>query len=252
MKKTELIFNLISIPVDAIMLLLAGIAAFYIREHSVSIVGPIKFQLDFGQFIMLAYRVLPALLVIFGFLGLYNLKGTRKFISEFNRVLVGSSLGLLMVILIFFFNQNFSQNIFPSRFIILASWGFGILFVMLGRLGLKLVQTILFKRGIGLHKLVIIGGGHDVPAVEQIYKKKSHGYEITGEFAYADEVFQKLADLYNKNQVDEILHLAGKLIAQRKVTAGEELAKIEFCHDVNPKGRNVDLQRALGQYESWR
>src|SRR3989344_3507403 len=103
MKKTELIFNITSIPVDALSLLLAGIAAFYLREHTVSIVGPIKFQLDFQQFLSVTYMVIPALLLIFAILGLYNLKGTRRFINELTKVIIGVSLGLLLVILIFFF-----------------------------------------------------------------------------------------------------------------------------------------------------
>ena len=135
MKKTELIFNIISIPVDAIMLLLAGIVSFYFRSHFTRIVGPIIYQLNFGQFLGVIERIIPALIIIFAFLGLYNLRGTRKFLQEFSKIVIGESLGLLLVILLFFFNQS----IFPSRFIILATWGLGIVFVFVGRTILRSV-----------------------------------------------------------------------------------------------------------------
>src|SRR5580765_4183320 len=112
MKKAELIFNLISIPVDALTLLLAGIASFYLRENSISVIGPIIYQLDFRQFLGFVYEIIPALLLMFAALGLYNLRGTRKFTSELGRIIVGISMGLLLVILLFFFDQS----IFPSRF----------------------------------------------------------------------------------------------------------------------------------------
>lgn len=205
MKKTELIFNLISIPADAVSLLFAAVASFYLRKNSIKLIGPIKFQLNFQQFLLLSYKVIPALILIFAFLGLYNLKGTRKFINELNRVIVGISLGLLLVILLFFFNQNFSQDVFPSRFIILATWGLGIIFVMFGRLVLKSFQNILFRRNIGLHKLVIITGGAEAPLIEEVFRNKRHGYEISAELAYSENIFESLEKLYLEKKADEIL-----------------------------------------------
>src|SRR6185295_14767095 len=128
MKKAELIFNLISIPVDALSLLLAGVASFYLRQSSnfVDLIGPIKNSLTFHEFLLVAYQIIPILILIFAGVGLYNLRGTRRFAQETGKIIIGTSLGLLLVILFFFFNQN----IFQSRFIILATWGLGIIFVV--------------------------------------------------------------------------------------------------------------------------
>ncbi len=201
MKKTELIFNLVSIPVDALSLLAAGVISFYLRQRSTNIVGPIVYQLDFHQFILVVYKVVPALILIFAFLGLYNLKGTGKFISQFGKIIVGNSLGLLLVILMFFFNQS----IFPSRFIILATWGLGIILVLLGRVILKFIQVALFKKNIGLHKLVIITGGNEAPLIEEVFKRRQHGYQITAEVGYSEQVLEILEKLFLENKVDEIL-----------------------------------------------
>jgi exopolysaccharide biosynthesis polyprenyl glycosylphosphotransferase len=202
MKKTELLFNIISIPVDAIMLLCAGIVSFYFRGHFTQIVGPIIYQLSLSQFLEVIEKIIPALIIIFAFLGLYNLKGTRKFLQELSKIVIGESLGLLLVILLFFFNQS----IFPSRFIILATWGMGIIFVFLGRTVLRQIQQMLLTQSIGLHKLVIInGGGSEVPVIEQVYKNKRYGYEVCAELKYDENIFSNLENLYSQNKIDEIL-----------------------------------------------
>ncbi len=200
-KKTELLFNLISIPVDAVSLLCAGIASFYLRQKTTTIVGPIIYQLEINSFLSVVYKIILFLIVIFALLGLYNLKGTRKFISESGKIIVGISLGLLVVILLFFFNQN----IFPSRFIILATWGLGIIFVVCGRLMLKFVQIFLFSKNVGLHKLVVITGGAELPVIEKVYKNWRNGYELVAELPVNSDLFPNLEKLYSSGQIDEIL-----------------------------------------------
>lgn len=240
MKKAELIFNLVSIPVDALTLLFAGIASFYLRENSISVVGPIIYRLDFKQFLTVVYQIIPALLVIFGALGLYNLRGTRKFSSEFGRIIVGVSLGLLLVILLFFFDQS----IFPSRFIILATWGLGIIFVVLGRLVLREIQGVLFNRGVGLHKLVIItNSAGSLGVLENIFKRKSHGYKITGELSYSQDILQKLEQYYSENKIDEILQ------SNSNLADADNLKLVEFARNKGLKFSFVpnlfDVQRNI-------
>ena len=222
MKKAELIFNLISVPIDAFSLALAGITSFALRQRSINLVGPIIYQLNFQQFLAVVYQIIPALILIFALLGLYNLRGTRKFREEFGKVIVGVSLGLLLVILLFFFNQS----IFPSRFIILATWGLGIILVMLGRVILKIIQTTLFKQNIGLHKLVIISGGSgDAGVIEQVYKNKSHGYEVTGDFKFSSDLPEILETYYRENKIDEILQ------ANPSLDAADNLKLVQFARN---------------------
>lgn len=201
MKKTELIFNIISIPVDALMLFAAGVVSFYSRGEFTGLVGPVAYQLSLGQFLSVINKIILALIVIFSLLGLYNLRGTRKFLQEFSKIVIGESLGLLLVILLFFFNQS----IFPSRFIILATWATGIILVIFGRTVLRGIQKMFFNKNIGLHKLVIISGGAHLPVIEQVYKNKSYGYVVTGELEYDDNIFTGLERLFGENRIDEIL-----------------------------------------------
>lgn len=202
MKKTELIFNLISIPVDAAMLLIAAVVSFYLRQNTTSIVGPIVYHLQLGEFLNAAMNILPFLLLIFALLGLYNLRGTRAFTNELGKIIIAISLGLLVFILFFFFNQS----LFPSRFIVLATWGLGIVFMFIGRLILRAIQGQLFLKGIGLHKLVIVNGKNShTGIIEQVYKNKSYGYQIIKEIDFNETTLAELEVLYEKGKIDEIL-----------------------------------------------
>ena len=202
MKKTELYFNLISIPVDAIMLTLAALASYFLRLHTTEIVGPIQFQLNVSDFLAVAFYIIPILILVFAILGLYNLRGTREFGKEFGKIVVGVSLGLLLIILLFFFNKD----VFYSRFIVLAAWVLGIILVTFGRLLLKDAQEAMFSRNIGLHKLVIINGpGSEAAVVEEVYRNKNFGYEIVKEMIYTESSLAELEQLYEKRLVDEIL-----------------------------------------------
>ncbi|MDE2312358.1 MAG: exopolysaccharide biosynthesis polyprenyl glycosylphosphotransferase [Patescibacteria group bacterium] len=213
MKKAELAFNLLSVPMDAVMLLLAGITAFYLRLHSVSLVGPIKYDLQLREFLLTAIKVLPVLVLIFAVLGLYNLRGARNFAKEFSGVIIGNSIGLLVVLLLFFFNTDFNQSVFPSRFIILATWGFGIVFIMFGRMLLRLLQRWFFALGLGLHKLVIIEGEkNEAKAIREVYRHRKYGYRVAAEIRYSGSTLPRLEELFQRRQIDEILQANADLL----------------------------------------
>lgn len=214
MKKSELYFNLVSIPTDFAALVAAGIVSFYIREHTVLIVGPVLYDLEMGDFVQVLVRIIPVLLIIFAFSGLYNLRGTRRFIHEFNRIVVGISLGMLFAVVLFFFNQT----IFPSRFIILAAWVLSIVFVLIGRLILKSLQEFFFSRGYGLHQLVIINGqGLESEVIQQMLKNRSHGYNIVAELHNSDTLLDDLRDLYTSANFDEIMQANPHVSEQRNL-----------------------------------
>jgi exopolysaccharide biosynthesis polyprenyl glycosylphosphotransferase len=222
MKKPELVFNSVSVPVDALMLLAAGIISFYSRLNFQELVGPVIYNLQLPEFLSVSYRVIPVVLLIFATLGLYNLKGTRRFSSEVGRIMIGISVALFSVIILFFFNRE----LFPSRFIILASWGFSILLVVLGRIILRFIQEILFKRGYGLHNLVIISGNdQEAKIIEPFYNNTSLGYRLVAEVPYSDVTLAQLEHLYAENRIDEIMQTSSSL------NDAENLKIVEFARN---------------------
>lgn len=222
MKRSELLFNLISIPVDIIFLVVAGIVSFHVRLNAEQLVGPVQFNLTLPDYLAVMARIIPVLLIVFAALGLYNLKGTRKFISEFNRIVIGTSLGVLVVIVLFFFNQT----IFPSRFIILATWGLSTVFVLMGRLILKTLQEEFFNRGYGLHRLVIVNGaGIESEIIGEVLRNKKHGYNIVAEVHYSEQIISELENLYHQKGFDEIIQ------ANPSITDDGNLLLVEFARN---------------------
>lgn len=202
MKKSELIFNLIAIPLDILAISSASIIAYHIRFESDNIVGPILFQMSLTEQMLMLMKILPAIVLIFALLGLYTLRGTRKFWYEFNRTITGLTLGAFIIIVLYFFNQN----IYPSRFIILAVWLLSIVFVLCGRIVLKLIQRWLFTKGFGLHKLVLINGsGKEAEIIRNILGDKKFGYQIITQLNNSTDITEQLEQTFIDNPFDEIV-----------------------------------------------
>jgi FlaA1/EpsC-like NDP-sugar epimerase len=196
MNRSELIFNLLSIPMDLVALISASIVAFYLRLHSERFVGPVLYQLTLNDLLTVILKVAPILILVFALLSLYKLRGTRRFIHEFNRIIVGTSLSVLFAIVLFFFNQS----IFPSRFIILVAWFLGTLFILIGRLILKRVQEFFFTHNYGLHRLVVINGqGSEAEVIQRFLLNPSHGYKVVGELTNSDRVVSELEELVSRD-----------------------------------------------------
>lgn len=201
MKRSELFFNIVSIPVDIISLILAGLASFYIRINLGSYI-PIIFSLNINSFIRIFLGAIPGLLIIFTLAGLYNLRGTRRFANELVKIIGAISIALLIVIIIFFFNQA----VFPSRLIILVSWVLSIIFVALGRFILKQIQITILKRGTGLHRLAIINGPKsEWSLIETMKNNKNLGYKVVAELSDPQSLMQDLEQLYQRQHIEEIL-----------------------------------------------
>lgn len=235
MKRTELLFNLLSIPVDILMLAAAGIVSFYLRLHIESYVGPVLYNLQLADFLNVLFKVIPIMLLVFAVLGLYNLRGTRRFIHEFNRTVVGASLCMLFVVVLFFFDQS----IFPSRFIMLTAWVLSILFILLGRRILKFVQELMFRRGVGLHRLVVIdGSGSEAGALAKFLSDHTHGYKVVGEFHNDENVVANLEKAASEIGIDEIMQ------ANPRATSDQNLAVLEFA-----RGRGLQFSFVPNLFE---
>lgn len=222
MKRSELVFNLVSIPIDISALALAGLFSFYIRVHAVELVGPIIFDLHLSDFIIVLIKVIPVVLIIFSLAGLYNLKGTSRIIRDIYLVCVSISLAALLTIVVFFFNQS----LFPSRFIILAAWGFAIIFVCFARIALKLIQRWLFAKGYGLHRLVLINGqGIESDLIQNMLKNPAHGYKIVSELENNDNILNNLEKLIKDEKVDEIMQ------ANPKATDDQNFKLVSFARN---------------------
>ncbi|OGE79777.1 MAG: hypothetical protein A2660_00685 [Candidatus Doudnabacteria bacterium RIFCSPHIGHO2_01_FULL_45_18] len=224
MKRSELLFNLISIVVDLVMIIVAGVTAFYLR-FQLSEFRPVLYSLTIVDYVKVLVLIAPILLLLMALAGLYNLKGTRRISSELLKIVLAISSGLLLVVILFFFNQS----VFPSRLIILFTWVLTIALISLGRIILRFAQVQMLYRGIGLHRLVVIThAGNNKELVEEISKRPELGFRIVSNLASnlpQEELLKSLNHLRLHLGVDELL--VADAFFDQKISA----AILRFCRD---------------------
>ncbi|OGE79229.1 MAG: hypothetical protein A2751_04535 [Candidatus Doudnabacteria bacterium RIFCSPHIGHO2_01_FULL_46_14] len=205
MKKSELAFNVISVPVDFLMIFLAASLAYFFRYKVETL--PVLFDLSYLQYLQLILIAIPFLLLLFALNGLYAQKSTHGIWREFLKIAGSVSAGLMIVVVLFFFNKN----LFPSRLIILMSWIFIILFVSLGRSILLIVQREMLSRGTGRHRLVLVTGDETNPISREIEQNAVLGYEIVADIKYSDDIWSKVEEMHRRHRIDELLQADTKL-----------------------------------------
>jgi len=222
-KRSELIFNMVTVAVDLAMILIAGSLAYFLRYRVETI--PVLFALTFQQYFGLI--LLPAflLLIIFAVIGLYNQRSTRSFTVEIGRVATAVSAGLMLVVLLFFFDRS----LFPSRLIILMSWVLVIALVSLARGILLLVQRRMMADGFGRHRLVVVKGKNVPELVRDIKADSRLGYKVVFEAEFSGELLRRIEEMHKAERVDELLQ------ADTRLPADDVLRLIEFCENLGIK-----------------
>jgi len=228
MKKSELAFNFVSIFTDWLMLLVAGMIAFNLRFELAEL-RPILYSLSAGDYFRVMLLVSPIIIILLALAGLYNLKGTRRISSELLKILLAVSSGLLVVVVLFFFNQT----VFPSRLIILLTWALTIVLISFGRVVLRMIQVRMLRRGIGLHRLVVIAPEnkpHEL--VNQIKSRPELGYKVVSVLSSTlslEELINRLEDLRKSSGVDEVLQ------ADPSFDQDKAVRVLSFCRDYGVK-----------------
>lgn len=176
MKKSELFFSVLLIPLDFLMIFLAALSAYQLRfAKFATAIRPAIFSLDISDYIKVSLVVALFWLVIFMFSGLYSIRNARKLALEIYRVFLACSTGLMLVVVMIFIRRE----LFDSRFIVLAAWILAILYVSLGRTFVRWLQRRLFAHGIGVHKAILVGNGKTADTlVREFFSQKYSGSEV--------------------------------------------------------------------------
>lgn len=221
MKKSELFFGAIVLPIDYVALLLAGAGAYYLRLNPViQRLRPATFQVDlpFPEFMQLTAIVAAVVVVIFAIQGLYSMQSTRRTLDETTGIFSGTTLGMMLVIVAIFLRAE----LFQSRFILLAAYIFGIVLVLAGRFGVRRVQRFLLSRGYGVHRVVLAGNGYLAEKLAAVFVVRPQlGYRVVAEAPVVR--WDKLEEVYRRHGIDEVI--------QTDPTLPEEdnLLLLDFC-----------------------
>ena len=223
MKKSELFFNTLLLPLDFLMIFLAGLATYFLRTEILSSFRPVlfDFNLPFEKYFLLVVLVAVLFIVIFAVSGLYSLKTTTGRIEEFFRVVIASSAGIMGLIVYIFLRQE----LFNSRFLVMGGWILTILFVSIGRFLVRQLQKNLVARyDFGIHKVLVIGDDKvSAKITEEIRKNPSVGYRVVKHLENP-EVSEVKSAIGNPG-IDEVI-LANPNYLSEKV-----LEIVDFCNE---------------------
>ncbi len=204
MKKSELFFTAILVPIDFCMVLLAGIAAYSLRfTPIVTGIRPVFYDIAFSEFLRITLVVGVIFLSIFAISGLYAAHSFGKRNIELGKIFIACTASITVVVLVIFFQRE----LFSSRFIIIAGWIFSIVLVSLGRLAIRLVQHALLRRGVGSHQVIIIGNDEITENVLTIlHRNSSYGYKVIDRFSTVDDAtITTLKERMKLQPVDEVI-----------------------------------------------
>lgn len=204
MKKSELLFSFLLVPLDFIGLVLAGVSAYYLRYADfVRGVRPVVFNLSFRSYLPALFVIAFLWIIIFSLAGLYNIKGAKKFTSEIYKIILACSTGFMLIVILIFIRRE----LFDSRFIILSGWLLAIVYVALVHGFIRLIQKSLFKKGIGVHKIVLVGNSKTTDTlIYEFASSKFFGYEVVKRLRNFDsDSAQELTEFLQTKEVDEII-----------------------------------------------
>lgn len=224
MKKSELIFSALMVPVDFLMLVTASLAAYFLRFQTLAEVRPVIYEIPFSWYFNIVLIISFFWLIIFALSGLYAIAPNRRLTDEFAKIFLACSTGIMLVIIFIFFKREF----FSSRFIILAAWIASIIFVFLGRLIIRNIQKFLYKSGVGVHKVIIIGNGEiEENIAQELNFNVRWGYQIIHRIKDDANISKDyLLKLKEKFEVIEEIIQANPNLNREKI-----LELLDFCSE---------------------
>src|SRR5512142_3339329 len=134
MKKSELAFTALLVPLDFLLVFAAALTAHNLRFRAFAGLRPVVFEIPLPQFMAFSAVVAGVFVLCFSLAGLYAVSGPRRIKSEVSRIFLASSAGIMAVIVLIFFKGE----LFSSRFIVLAAWLLALLYVATGRVLVRL------------------------------------------------------------------------------------------------------------------
>lgn len=220
MKRSELFFSALQVPVDFFMIVLGAMSAFAIRDIPQIIARlPKLYDFPLNKYIEVVFVVTPFFLLIYALEGLYNIRATRKFWQEAVKVFLSTSIGFVAIIIAIFLKREW----FSSRFIILAAWMLAAFYVVFARYFIQKFQKwLLIKKGIGVHRVLLIGANGKIKKVSRIIQfKKRLGYKIVDRIDVAS--IRAIKEIRREKGIDEII------LCEPSVTDAEQEKLIDFC-----------------------
>ncbi len=174
----SLLYSACLVVGDFLALVAAFVAAYILRVKWAVGIDQAPITSNGRTFLGVFLAVLPFWILIFALLGLYNHSIYEKRFKEFGRLLIGSFIGLMLVI---FWNFLSDKPIFPARLVPIYGFALGFLFLVIFRNLARFIRVQLFKRDSGLTRVLLIGNTDMTRELaDWLANSRRSGYKIVG------------------------------------------------------------------------
>lgn len=227
MRRVDLTFSALLVPLDFAAFLAAAFAAYALRTSKAFLeIRPILQEIPTSQYALLSIGFATIGLILFTIAGLYSLKPRRAW-HQFGRIILSCTAAIMVVIAILFFRREVTA----SRFLVIAVWPLSILFTSIGRAILRAVRRAIVRAGIGHQRVAIIGHSKVTSDLVKFYRDNPvEGYTIVKSFrTWNDDTREELLRLVSQRRVDGVL-LADPELAKNKALDLINLAEEHHLH----------------------
>ncbi len=220
MKRSEIYFSAIQLPVDFLMIVLAALSAYAVRDvPQILALRPKLYNVDFVDFLQVVLIIAPLFLIVYAIEGLYTMRATRSPLSEAFKVFRATSLVLVLVIVTIFLKREW----FSSRFIILAAWSFMVFYVTFARYIIQRIQKYyLVKKGVGVHRILLVGTNGKIEQLKSLFSARPElGYVTVGQVEAIS--LHAIKDIREAHGIDEIM------VCDPSLTDDEQEKLLDYC-----------------------
>jgi len=222
MKRSEIFFGVLRLPMDAFGVLAALLLSYRLREANVDLIPRVQL-LDPSPTLppldaYLTTFVLPGIFVFLltaALLRLYALYTTASSWNEMGRIVVAAFLWVVVIMAWYFLIM---KQLFYSRVLLVHSTFFIIFFVAMGRTAVVVLQRAFLRSGVGV-RLVASVGKHPIARNARDTLARDMHYEYLGH----------MADLHSLKTLENKCHPDLVLQTDPDPTSKETVALIDFC-----------------------
>ena len=177
MKQKSSVFYAVLLVVGDFLALIGAFSVAYILRVKYD-TRPLIEQIPANKYLVAFLTILPLWIVVQAFIGLYRKEIYSSRFKELGRLVVGSTLGMLVII---GYDFIVDETIFPARLVavygFLLSFGFLVIFRTLART----LRNLLFSFGYGVTNVLIIGNNEASEIIiEELRHTRKSGHKIVG------------------------------------------------------------------------
>lgn len=198
--RNNVFYSLFLMLADLFVLAIAFLAAYFLRVNLDS--RPLIEQIAKEDYFLTFLSIAPFWIITLAALGLYDKNIRNKRASETTKLFIGSFIGILLVIGYEFVS---GQAVFPARLVAVYAFIGSFILLVISRFIIHTVRGILFRNGVGAHRLLIIGANstaHDI--VKQLSLTSNSGYHISA-LAGPKKFIPSNLDIAHYNSIERAL-----------------------------------------------